>query len=271
MSFTKQIVAVFILLSSMLLHSQAHAGVEITFLGNAGYLLSDGKDKIIIDGFLGESYALFEGLDEKSIAPLVSAKGDFSGIDLALASHRHFEHFQPDTACKFIKASKDTLLVTSAQVITILKERCKPFAKTHPNVVKAGVQTLSKTFSKDGVEVEIFPLSHGVGKFALLEHYGHLMTVGGKTILHIGDAAATPADFIAAGLQNRKLDIVLAPYTFYTRAAGKLIVAQYLNAPIHIVGHIPPKEHAEIVAAVMEDFPDAIVFGARMDKFNFDD
>lgn len=271
MNKIKQVIASLLLLSSVSVLTTAQAALEITFLGNLGYLLSDDKDKIIIDGFLGEAYALFEGLDEKAVSEMVVAKEDFEDIDLALASHRHFEHFQPDMACKFIKASHSTQFISSPQVVTILKERCKPFAKTHKNIKTVTVQAgVPKTFTKDGVKVEIFPLSHGTGKFASLQHYGHLMTVGGKTILHIGDAAATPADFIAAGLQNRKIDILLAPYTFFTRASGKAMLAQYMHAPVQIVGHIPPKEFAEISAAVLEDYPDAVIFQKRMEKKRFD-
>lgn len=248
----------------------AVAEVDITFLGNQGYLLSDGEDKVLVDGFLGESYAIFEGLNTESAKAMGMAAGIFSGIEISLASHRHFEHFQPDTACSFLKASKTTLMVSSSQVITVLRERCKPFAKTHPNVQVAKLRPGAATvFKKAGVKVEIIPLSHGIGKYATLQHYGHLMTVGGKTILHIGDAAAAPADFIAAGLQNRQLDVVIVPYTYFLRPSGKLILSQYLHAETKIVGHIPPKEKAEITAAIAADFPDAIFFDQRMSTKTF--
>jgi len=271
MKAIKNITITAILVFSLLNAGLAQAALYVTFLGNEGYLLSDGKDKIIIDGFLGEAYALFQGLDEKSASAVIAAKDDFADIDLALVSHMHFEHFQPDTACKFIKASPATLMVTSPQVISILKDRCKPFAKNHKNlkpvITQAGIM---KAFTKDGAKVEIFSLSHGTGKFSSLQHLGHLMTVGGKTIVHIGDAATDPADFLAAGLQNRKIDVLIAPYTFYTRAAGQLIISKYLNAPIKIVGHIPPKEFDSIVAAVREDYPDVVVFDQRMEVKTFE-
>ncbi|MCF6225458.1 MAG: MBL fold metallo-hydrolase [Xanthomonadales bacterium] len=271
MNKVKQLFASILLLSSVSAVTTVKAAVEVTFLGNMGFLLSDGKDKIIIDGFLAEAYALFEGLDEHSVQAMVSAKDDFQGIDIALASHIHFEHFQPDMACLFIKASKSTQFISSPQVITILRERCKPFAKNHKNVKTVTVRPgVPQSFSREGVTVEIFPLTHGTGKFAALHHFGHLMTVGGKTILHIGDAAAVPVDFIAAGLQNRKLDILLAPYTFFTRSAGKAMLAQYMQAPVQIVSHIPPKEFTEISEAVLENYPGAIIFQQRMEKQRFE-
>lgn len=266
-----QTIKVFFLILALSLATNAIAeGVQITFLGNQGYLLSDGKDKILIDGFLGESYAIFEDLDSQAKLAMSKATGEFSGIDIGLASHRHFEHFQPDTACAFLKSSKATLMISSSQVITILRERCKPFAKTHANIqvvkLRPGVPTV---VSRDKVKVEIIPLSHGVGKYATLQHYGHLMTVADKTILHIGDAAAAPADYIAAGLQNRKLDVVIAPYTYFLRPSGKLILSQYLNAETKIVGHIPPKEKAEITAAIAKNYPSAVFFEQRMSTKTF--
>lgn len=264
-------IKLFILIFALSLTSNTLAeGVQITFLGNQGYLLSDGKDKILIDGFLGESYAIFEGLAPQAKLAMSKATGEFSGIDIGLASHRHFEHFQPDTACAFLKSSKATLMVSSSQVITVLKERCKPFAKTHVNIQVAKIRPgVATRYARDNVKVEIIPLSHGVGKYASLQHYGHLMTVAGKTILHIGDAAADPADFIAAGLQNRKLDVVIAPYTYFLRPSGKLILSQYLNAETKIVSHIPPKEIAEITAAITEKYPSAVFFEQRMSTKTF--
>jgi len=246
------------------------ADISITFLGNEGVLLSDDSNKVLIDGFLAEPFAIYEGLTEPARALQSRAAAPFDKIGLALASHQHFDHFQPDQACRFLKASPATLFVSSPQVQALLKDRCKPFAASHKNI-RTVVPALgvSELLRQGGYSAEIFPLSHGVGKYAKLQNYGHLVEIGGMTVLHIGDAAMDPADFIVAGLQNRQLDVALIPYWFLVQTTGRQLVAQYMNARHKIAVHIPPKEFQEIKTILADEMPEVMVFDSRMSELRF--
>ena len=246
------------------------ADITITFLGNEGVLISDGTSKVLIDGFLAEPFAIYEGLTEQATAQQSRAASPFDNIGLALASHRHFDHFQPDQACRFMKASPATLFVSSPQVQVLLKDRCKPFAATNKNI-RSIIPALgvSERVRRGGLSAEIFPLSHGVGKYAVLQNYGHLVELGGMTVLHIGDAAMDSAHFIVAGLQNRQLDVALIPYWFLVQTTGRHLVSQYMDARYKIAVHIPPKEYQEIKSILAEEMPEVIMFDSRMSELRF--
>ena len=66
--------------------------------------------------------------------------GPFSGIDLVLASHRHDDHNQPAFACDFMQNSRGSKLYTSAEVIGLMREKCRPFVTGSDRVVAVDPQ-----------------------------------------------------------------------------------------------------------------------------------
>jgi len=102
------------------------ADVLITQLANEGVILSDGKSTaVMIDGLVVEPYSVYGGLPEEAADLYFQASGPFSGIDLALVSHQHHDHNQPDPACKFLQASPGTEFVSSSQVTDLMREKCR--------------------------------------------------------------------------------------------------------------------------------------------------
>ena len=251
----------------------AIADVTITRLANEGVILDDGVSRIMIDGMVVEPYALYGGLPPALEQQFRDASGLFSDIDVALASHQHHDHNQPEFACLFMRRSEETTLYTSTQVLDLMRERCRPFVTSSDRVriidPTYGVPAL---IQKDTVEVKTFLLSHGTGKYARLQNFGHLVNIGGLLILHIGDAAMDPADFATAGLDEVQLDAALIPFWFFQPGPGMAVVERFMMAPQMVAVHIPPNEMAEVRQYLAENYPavqvlaepgDAITVSAR--------
>ena len=85
------------------------AEVTVTQLANEGVILAGDDVRIMIDGMVVEPYSLYGGLPPGAAQQFEQAAGAFSGIDLALVSHRHHDHNQPLHACRFLQASERTL------------------------------------------------------------------------------------------------------------------------------------------------------------------
>lgn len=243
-------------LSSPLLY----ADVTITRLANEGVIIDDGETRIMIDGLVVEQYALYGGLPPELAQNFSTATGIFADIDLALASHKHHDHNQPQFACDFLKASTGTKLVTSIQVIELIRERCRPLVRTSSRVGAIDPQYSKPVMLPVGsAEVEVFLLSHGTGKYAKLQNFGHLVRMGGVNILHIGDAAMNPADFATALADNPNIDVALIPFWFFQPGPGMAVVERYMDAPNKIALHIPPNEMAEVTEYMATDYPDVLV------------
>jgi Xaa-Pro aminopeptidase/L-ascorbate metabolism protein UlaG (beta-lactamase superfamily) len=216
--------------------------LSITALANEGFLLRSAEQAVLIDAFLAEPASLYAGLQPEALAQLLEAKAPFDEVDLALVSHRHLDHVQPDPACAFLNASPETLLVTSPQVLALLREQTPTLAGV-AQLPEPGART---TLEHAGIEVEFLRLSHGTGRFADIQNLGHIITVGGQRVLHIGDAAIEPRNFAPYDLPSRALDVALIPYWYFMHPAGRALIDEHLVARQRIACHVPPEELADV-------------------------
>jgi L-ascorbate metabolism protein UlaG (beta-lactamase superfamily) len=260
---------VFSLVASLCIFSDAQADITITQLANEGVIISDGETRIMVDGMVVDPYSVYGGLPENAAALFKQAAGPYSGIDLALASHRHHEHNQPRYACEFMQTSQETIFVSSAQVLGLMREKCRQFVTTSPRIREIDPQYGEpEVFEQGGAKVTVFPLSHGTRKYARIQNYAHLIELGGMTVLHVGDAAMTPDDFQTAGLDQQKIDVALIPFGYFQPGPGSALINQYLNAPVKIAVHIPPGEMEAVKLYMTENFPAVTILENPLKEIN---
>src|SRR5688572_28323091 len=65
------------------------AGVDVTYLANAGFFLESASDSVLIDAFLREPTGLYGALPVEAYKPLVNAEPPYDGRTLVLVSHGH--------------------------------------------------------------------------------------------------------------------------------------------------------------------------------------
>jgi hypothetical protein len=140
--------------------STALAEVTVTKLANDGVLLSDGRTTVMIDGMVVEPYAIYGGLPEAFQPDYFAASGPFANVDIALASHQHHDHNQPSPACKFLQASGQTRFVSSAQVLDLMREKCRSLVTTDPRIRVIDPQYGAPEVIMAGdVRISVIPLS----------------------------------------------------------------------------------------------------------------
>jgi len=246
------------------------ADITLTQLANEGVMITDGQTLILIDGMVVEPYSVYGGLPPETIPLFEQVSGPFSGVDLVLASHRHHDHNQPRYACQFMQSSSGTKFISSSQVIGLMREKCRTFMTTSPRVTQIDPQySEPHVIRLETATVTVFPLSHGTRKYARIQNYGHLVEIGGMTVLHIGDAAMDPTDFARAGLDKKKIDVVLIPFWFFQPGPGSQVVTEFLDAPNKIAVHIPPGEMQEVTTHMSENFPAVMILQNPMDQARF--
>jgi L-ascorbate metabolism protein UlaG (beta-lactamase superfamily) len=234
----------------------ARAEVSITQLANEGVLISDGQTRILIDGLVVEDYSVYGGLNGEARVHFDALTGPFADIDLVLVSHRHHEHNQPAFACQFMRSSPTTRMMTSPQVLGLMREKCRALVTGSDRFEAINPPRGKPLVTEVGsARITIFPLSHGTRKYAKIQHFGHLVEIAGMTIVHVGDAAMTAADFETAGLHEVHIDVALVPFKYFQPGPGAEIVNRYLDAPLKIAMHIPPDEMEEVKVYLAENFP----------------
>jgi len=261
-----------IILATAFITTSLPADLIVTQLANEGVILSDGgTTQVIVDGLVDEPFSVYGGLPDDIATLYFAAAGPFSGIDLALASHQHHDHNQPASACKFLQKSTGTVFISSDQVIDLMREKCRDFTLNSPRVRTIDPQyDAPVVIEEDGVTVTVFLLSHGVGKYASLKNFGHLVEIGGMRVLHIGDAEMDAEDFARAGVDKMDIDVALIPFWYFRPGPGTDdVVGNYLDAPYKIAVHIPPSEMAEVKEYLNAEFPRVLILENAIDQARF--
>ncbi len=244
--------------------------VEITFLANEGFLFRSGRFSVLIDAFLKDPYKEYEALPNDVFKSLVSGEPPFDGYVLSLVSHNHLDHFQPLVAERFLRANSDSALMSSPQVVDSLIEGAQEFRKIQKQVrsipLKKGA---SRTIAHDEMSVEMILLPHGGERNrGIVQNYGHLITMGGFKILHVGDADMDPAIF--AQFSERGIDIALVPYWFFTSEAGVKIVDELIQPKYTIACHVPLADKELFIERMKTENPHVAVFGSSLESKVFD-
>lgn len=181
----------------------------------------------------------------------------FERIDLALVSHAHADHFQADVAVEFLQRHPETVLASSRQVLDAVRAKATELDRLSGRLLEflpEEGQTASLT--RDGIVVEFLRLRHGGGaRNRDMQNLGHLIRLGARRILHVGDAEMVAANFEAYGLPRLEVDVSLVPYWFYLVEEGRGIAATYLAGTVTIAVHIPPAELDEVTEFLADSLP----------------
>ena len=104
------------------------ATVEITYIANEGVLISADGKQVLIDGLhreYGPEYAFLMPAEREKIE---TAKAPFDKINLVLVSHRHLDHFHPESVGLHLQHNSRALLVSSQQVVEEIEKNFKNYS-----------------------------------------------------------------------------------------------------------------------------------------------
>lgn len=235
--------------------------LELVYLANEGFLARVGDTKVLIDAFVTEPYAGYAAVPEELFADMVAGKPPFDGIDLALASHFHRDHFQPEAAALFLEAHEETGFLSAPQVVDdLLRELGESAAaERFEALLPDAKRTLDKR--EQGVGVELLRLPHSGGmRTASVQNLGHVIDLGGAKLLHVGDADAVPEELGPYELGKRALEVALVPY-WWLGDAESLARAKELTGAKHLVAiHVPPAELADVKQHLAALDPQVLLF-----------
>jgi len=245
----------------------AAASLEVRYIANEGVLISSRDKRVLIDGLhrrYGPDYAYLPDAEREKIE---SARSPFDKIDLVLVSHYHGDHFHPESVGLYLKNNTKAVFASSQQVVD---EVAAKFAEY--DGIKGRVTPIAYTLKSiqpmklAGVDVTFLGVGHGSGRHASIQNLGHVISLGGKKLLHIGDADISDEIFDAFDLEKKDIDIAFLPSWFLTSKSGQGLVDRHIK-PKHIIAvHVGPGDADEITREVKKNFPAADVFSTMLEK-----
>ena len=248
----------------------AGATLEVTYIANEGVLIAAGDAQVLIDGLHREYQPDYPFLPEPHRGRLETAQPPFDGVDVILVSHRHLDHFHPDAVGRYLRHNPASVLISSEQVVHEVASNAADYGAVRSRITAATPALREKVvLSPAGLTLELLGLGHGTGRHATIQNLGHLLTLGGKTLLHVGDADTAPDIFAAFALADRRIDVAFLPPWFLTTDRGAAIVRNQIK-PKHIVAvHLPASAPERTMAEIAARFPDAVTFTALLDTRYF--
>jgi Tol biopolymer transport system component/L-ascorbate metabolism protein UlaG (beta-lactamase superfamily) len=267
---TMKRIIIFLLLSFIVVSSYAQPGrVGVTYVGNAGFMISIGDKKILIDalfkGFEG-SYQLPQEVQNK----LRLAQAPFDDVDLIIVTHAHGDHIDPDMVRQHMQNNPGAIFASTRQLVDALN------AVDTLDVFKARrisfdpLKGESEVKNIRGIKIETFNLPHGTD--ARIINIGFLISVNGITLFQTGDADFDQYsfdEFRSFKLPEREIDLAFIQHYYLdgdslsTKFVMEGIGGDYI-LPIHYHFTTPPFDSA----IVRENYPDAVIFNKEMESWS---
>ena len=244
--------------------------VDVTYIANEGILISSGGKQVLIDGLhreYGPEYAFLPPVDRDKIE---NAKAPFDGIDLILVSHRHLDHFHPESVGLHLQHNPKAMLVSSQQVVDEVEKNFKDFHSIRSRVTATTPPWKERVAMKvAGIDFEILRIRHGTGRHAEIQNLGHIIKLGGKKLLHVGDADTSIENFEKFNLDQEGIDVAFLPDWFLLYSEGQTLVREHIKPKQIVAVHVSPSNGAKVAAQVRQAFPGAIAFTTMLEKKQF--
>src|SRR5262245_9179767 len=249
----------FLALLGLAAHRDEGTELELHYLANEGFLVAAGDTKLLIDAFVAEPYGEYAALPADLHADMVAARAPFDGVDLALTSHFHRDHFQAASAAEYLRAQGSVPFLSTPDVVALLQKQLGEAALTARvrELLPEPEKTLA--FEEGSIEVELLRLPHGVTDNGV-QNLGHVIALGGVRLLHVGDSDVRAADLVAYRLPERSIDVAFLPYWWLMDAESVRLSRERTGAKHLIAMHVPPAEVAAVKHQIAQLDPSILVF-----------
>ncbi|WP_130835869.1 MBL fold metallo-hydrolase [[Erwinia] mediterraneensis] len=164
-------------------------GVELFWLGQAGFILRNAEHCVVIDPYLSDSLAeKYRGrpLAHTRIMPAPIQATSLTNVTHILVTHHHTDHMDGATLAPLLNASPDVQLILPRAALTLASERIPLSGAENITGVNAG-ESLQLA---SGLSVHVVRASHETLEQDDAKNYrflGYVIQMGGITIFHSGD------------------------------------------------------------------------------------
>jgi len=221
--------------------------IEITHIANAGFLITSGHHKVLIDAVFGpaaddgawETYPPAELLES-----MVQGEPPFAGIDVILVTHNHRDHFQATIVLELLEQQPLVRLVATEQTMAQLQSSDRYVAVA--DRVSYLPLAESRQISLGGITVTAIPTRHSFADPARNNMY--LVDLEGARIFHEGDAERDPAVLSSLGLGQQQIDIAFLHPWRVLQPDGRDGTIKHLAPSRIVVMHVG----TELAAAIQE-------------------
>jgi L-ascorbate metabolism protein UlaG (beta-lactamase superfamily) len=244
----------FMLLSGCGRHTR-EGPLEVTYLGNEGFMVALGSTKVLIDALASSPYYVTP--TDSQVAKIENGTPPFDNISCVLVTHEHPDHFNADMMSRFLLKHPNVHFVASA-------ETCGKLEGDSLSGFRSGGVRLERgnheTFKRGNAEITALRLDHG--GYRDITNLAFCVTANGYTVVHVGDARLSEnrAFLQSFPWPSSGVDILFMEY-FDRGSDTQAIIDSVIRPGNLVLMHIPAGEEKEVWDAREIVHPRTIVFG----------
>lgn len=236
--------------------------VTLRFLGNEGFAIEARGQAVLIDALQVVGRADRAELPADVYDRMLRRRPPFETVPLVLASHSHGDHFDPATTLAFLKRHPETTLASSKAVLSAFRAAAPEAAALGDRLRELDVP--GATLEVGRARVSGFALPHIAPQMYPEQVVAHVVEVGGKRILHLGDAELADDDLAALELRARRIDVAIVPYWAFTREGARERFARLIAARRVVAMRLPAVVSEEVRRKVRQAAPGAVILARPM-------
>ena len=218
------------------------AVLGITYICNAGFAISIGGKKILVDVLYQRNIHLCRSdlpeLMENNLPP-------FDNVDLVLVTHNHPDHFNAQIVGQFLLNNPRAVLVAEKSAADMLLNNTATYGSLKDRIhsIKLDGEE-SADLSIDGIDLEVINAQGEV------PNLGFLIKVGGKTLLHLGDndfTLQTKTILRSYQLSTQDVDIAFISYNYLITPTYRDVMLDIVGAKTYVPMHYAEENGSEDV------------------------
>ena len=242
-------------------------GVTVTFLANEGVMLAGGGRRVLIDALFlryGDGFAMPH---DSTGRQLHGARAPYDSVDLLLVTHRHGDHFHPAPVASHLRANPRASLIAPRAVVDSMRHHVTPAALVPPRYL---ARTMSpgtmRRETVNGVTLHTLGIRHTGGlRNRWVEHSAYIIEIGGRRVLHMGDAELSERTLAPLRLDTMRIDVALLPlWGVQDREVAELV--QRLIRPAAVAAiHLGARPDPTTTRAIRAAMPGVVVFSRSLE------
>ncbi|MEP5613356.1 MAG: MBL fold metallo-hydrolase [Cyclobacteriaceae bacterium] len=238
--------------------------IRITYVGNDGVYITDGKKGVLIDA-LPADLSGWNPIASGVQSSIENGGIPYDDVKVAMITHNHGDHFSPTSVNKFLSANANAKFISPPQVASGVSGGS---AVSTPLALGE-----SETIIINDITIEVIRITHfnppTGSSFNSTENYAFIVELGGLKILHIGDGDLSKSNFESLDLKAKGIDVALIPtfnFSGQLTNANRDVLNDFVD-PEHVIGlHLAS---ATPSSDVTDLYPGATVFKSSLQSVRF--
>jgi L-ascorbate metabolism protein UlaG (beta-lactamase superfamily) len=214
------------------------APLQVTFIANAGVLVSSGDRKVLVDALFDKPNPEYRAPSADVLDKIMKGEPPYDGVDLVLVTHNHPDHFDAPLAVRYMETVPGPILLAPADAVAEMRKAAADWAGIEPRVVPLDLKVGEKV-ERDLklVPITAFRTLHGKQESPMNVMF--LFELDGWRIFHEGDSPGNVNEYRGFGLGSDPVDLALVHFWFPLEPNCARFLQEVLK-PGHIaLTHLP--------------------------------